>query len=93
MLTWKFTLLLWTPLTVTTTAPFVILRGTVAEIEVSLHAVTVAVIPPKVTVLEPCEDPKPVPVMTTVVPEGPLVGEIDVIVSPMGVACVCAVVE
>lgn len=61
--------LLVTPLTVTTTFPVVAPTGTVATIEVQLQLlIAVAVVPLKVTVLEPCVDPKHIPVMVTDAP-------------------------
>lgn len=61
--------------TVTTTLPEVALAGTVQESELAAQFEQAAAIPLKVTVLEPCEAPKVVPLMTTVVPEVPLVGD------------------
>jgi hypothetical protein len=48
--------------------------GTVAEILVALQLVGVAVLPLKVTVLVPCEEPKFVPAMVTDMPTTPEVG-------------------
>ena len=63
------------PATVTLTvdAPAAML-GTNAVIPLGLQLVIVAVVPLKVTVLLPCGEPKPPPVITTEVPAGPLVG-------------------
>src|SRR5947207_7684063 len=67
----KFTPLLATPPTVTTTLPVVAPPGTDATMLVALQLVVVAVVPLKVTV--PVV-PKLVPVMVTAVPTGPVVG-------------------
>ena len=57
---------------VTEIAPVVAPTGTAAVIEVSLQLeIEVAFVAPKATVLVPCGEPKPVPVMTTDVPTGP----------------------
>jgi hypothetical protein len=71
----KVTLLLGTPLTVTTTGPVVVPTGTGTVIEVSDHAVGVAVMPLKVTVLLPCVAPKPYPGMVMDCPICALEGE------------------
>src|SRR5271155_2797125 len=64
--------LLATLLTVTTTLPVVAPVGTVATIEVALQLpIVVAVVPLNCTVLEPCVDPKFVPVMVTDEPTAP----------------------
>src|SRR5437660_854447 len=67
----KFTPLLATPPTVTTTLPVVAPLGTDATMLVALQLVVLAVVPLKVTV--PVV-PKLVPVMVTAVPTGPVVG-------------------
>jgi hypothetical protein len=76
----KFTPLLATPPTVTTTLPVVAPDGTDVTMLAAPQLVTVAVVPLKVTVLVPCEDPKLVPVMVTAVPAGPEVVDRLVIV-------------
>jgi hypothetical protein len=74
-------LLLATPLTVTTTPPVLAPVGTVATIELAPQLViVVAVVPLKVKVLEPCVEPKFVPVMVTEAPTAPVVGDKLVIV-------------
>jgi hypothetical protein len=74
-------LLLATPLTVTTTPPVVAPVGTVATIELAPQLViVVAVIPLKVNVLDPCGEPKFVPVIVTEAPTAPVVGDRLVIV-------------
>jgi hypothetical protein len=60
--------------TVTTILPVVPL-GTGATIWVLLHVVGVVVIPLNVTVLDPCIEPKFVPVIVTGVPTEPEVGD------------------
>jgi len=72
--------LLDTPLTVTTTLPVVAPVGTFVAIEVLLQLVTVAAVPLNFTVLVPCVVPKFVPVIVTVAPTAPEVGERLVIV-------------
>jgi hypothetical protein len=68
--------LLATVPTVTTTFPVVAPVGTVATIDVVPQLVmVVAVVPLNVTVLEPCVEPKFVPVIATDVPTVPNVGE------------------
>ena len=68
--------LLDTPLTVTTTLPVVAPVGTVATIEVALQLpIVVAVVPLNFTVLEPCVEPKFVPVIVTDAPTAPDVGD------------------
>src|SRR5207253_7786972 len=67
----KFTPLLATPPTVTTTLPVVAPLGTDATMLVALQLVVVAVVPLKVTA--PVV-PKLAPVMVTAVPTGPVVG-------------------
>src|SRR5690242_17539343 len=77
----KFTPLLGTPDTVTTTFPVTASAGTVTPILVALQPEnTVACVPPKLTVLLPWLAPKFVPVIVTVVPTAPLVGDTLVIV-------------
>ena len=73
--------LLATPPTVTVTFPVVAPLGTVATMLVADHDVGVAVTPLNVTVLVPCVAPKFVPVIVTVAPTAPLVGDSDVIVA------------
>src|SRR6266571_3042007 len=68
------TLLLATPPTVTTTLPVVAPVGTRAAILVALQLVGAAAVPLNVTVLDPCNAPKFVPVMVTEVPTAPEVG-------------------
>lgn len=70
----KFTPLLATPRTVTTTLPLVAPLGTGATMLVAFQPVGVAAVPVNVTVLAPCDAPKFVPVIVTGVPTGPLVG-------------------
>ncbi len=64
-----------TPLTVTITLPVVAPAGTAATIEVLLQLLTVAAVPLNLTVLEPCDEPKFVPVIVTDVPALPEVGD------------------
>ena len=78
----KFTPLLATPPTVTTTLPVVAPAGTDVAMLVALQVVTVAAVPLNVTVLVPCEDPKFVPVIVTGVPAGPEVVDRLVIAGP-----------
>ena len=70
----KFTPLLATPPTVTTTLPVVAPAGTVVTMLVALQLVTAAVIPLNFTVLVPCAAPKFTPVIVTAVPTTPEVG-------------------
>lgn len=72
-------------LTTTDTAPSATPLGTVATMLVLLQ-VAVAGIPPKVTVLEPCVVPKPVPAIVTEVPIGPDAGVRLVIAGAVTVA-------
>jgi len=65
--------LLATPPALTTTLPVEAPAGTVAVIEVELHAVVVAVVPLNFTVPVPCE-PKFCPLIVTVVPTVPTFG-------------------
>ncbi len=62
--------------TVTTRGPVVPPEGTLHEMEVSLHELIVAGTLFRVTRLPACVAPKPVPVITTVVPTGPAAGVI-----------------
>jgi len=71
----KFVPLLLFPVVVTTTGPVVATFGTGTAIWELLQLVGVAVVPLKVTVLEPCVRPKVVPVMVTVAPNGPVDGD------------------
>src|SRR3989442_5016178 len=66
--------LLPTPPSVTLTGPLIAAVGTVATICASLQLFTVALVPLKVMVLVPCAAPKPLPLICTWVPAGPLVG-------------------
>jgi len=66
--------LLASPATVTTTFPELAPLGTTAAILVALQLVEVAAVPLKVTVLDPCDEPKFEPVMVTEVPTGPEAG-------------------
>lgn len=77
----KNTPLLATPPTVTRTFP-PSPRGTGTTMAVELQLVGVATIPPKVTVLLPCDAPKFVPVMVTDAPAKPEFGLIPVILGP-----------
>ena len=61
--------------TVTTTFPVVAPVGTVTTMLVAPQLVAVAVVPLNFTVLEPWELPKLVPVIVTVAPIAPVVGE------------------
>jgi hypothetical protein len=63
--------LLATPFTVTTTFPVVAPEGTGTAMLVALQLVGVAALPLNVTELEPCVDPKFVPVIVTEVPTAP----------------------
>src|SRR5690242_9965563 len=79
----KFTPLLGTPDTVTTTLPVLAPAGTVTPILVALQPEnTVACVPPKLTVLLPWLAPKFVPVIVTVVPTAPLVGDTLLMLGP-----------
>src|ERR1700680_1533693 len=71
----KVTPLLATVSTVTITFPVVAPDGTWATIWMALQLVGVAVVPLKVTELEPCVLPKPVPVIVTGSPTAPDVDE------------------
>src|SRR5437763_669022 len=61
--------------TVTTTLPVVAPAGTVATMVVFFQLVAVAVTPLNLTVLPPCEDPNPDPLIVTEAPIAPAVGE------------------
>ena len=75
--------LLGMPDTVTTTFPVLAPVGTVTPMLVALQPENVvAGVPPKVTVLLPWLVPKFVPLIVTVVPTAPLVGDTPVIVGP-----------
>jgi hypothetical protein len=65
--------LLFTPLANTTTFPVVAPLGTVTFIVVAFQLVTVAPVPLKLTVPDPCVDPKLVPVIVTAAPTAPVV--------------------
>jgi len=67
--------LLATPPTVTSTFPVVAPVGTGTLIEVALQFVGIPVVPLKVTVLVPCDEPKLVPVIVTAVPTTPPPGD------------------
>src|SRR5215469_1155343 len=80
--------LLATPLTVTTTFPWVAPDGTVVAILVAPQLVGVAIVPLKLIVLVPCVSPKFMPLMVTEVPTGPLVGLKLAMLGPNGVVTV-----
>jgi hypothetical protein len=67
----KFIPLLFTPLANTTTLPVVALLGTVTTMLVALQLVTVAGVPLKRTVPDPCVETKFPPVIVTAVPTPP----------------------
>jgi len=71
----KFTPLLPTPPTVTTTLPVAAVEGTATVIEPALQLVGVAAVPLNITVLVPWLEPKLLPVIVTLVPAAPLVGD------------------
>jgi hypothetical protein len=72
----KLTPLLFVPPTFTTTLPVVAPVGTVATMDVALQLpMVVAVVPLNFTVLVPCGEPKPDPVIVTDAPTAPDVGE------------------
>jgi hypothetical protein len=81
--------LLDTPLSVTTTLPVVAPLGTGTTTLVALQLVGVPVVPLKVTVLDPCVEPKFVPVIVTEVATGPEVGDRLVTLGPEAAAEVC----
>jgi hypothetical protein len=85
--------LVWAPFTVTTTDPLVVFGGTVTVTDVADQLETWAAMPLKVTLLFPWVAPKPVPLITTVSPTEPRLGDNDEIDRLMGVACACAVLE
>lgn len=72
--------LLDVPFTVTTTFPDVAALGTGTVMPVAVQLVGAAAVPLKLIVLFPCGDPKLTPVIATVVPAGPDVGDIALIV-------------
>ncbi len=78
----KFTPLLATPPTVTTTFPVVAALGTGTTMLVALQPVGVANVPLKATVLDPWLAPKFVPVIVTELPTAPEVGLRLVILGP-----------
>ena len=78
----KFTPLLATLDTVTTMLPVVAPEGTGTVMLVELQAVGAAEVPLNVTVLVPCGEPKPVPVIVTDVPVIPSLGETFEIAGP-----------
>ena len=65
----------------TVTAPVAVPEGTTATICVSFQVVTVSGMLFNVTVLKPCDNPNPVPVIVTDEPIGPAVGETPVTAS------------
>jgi hypothetical protein len=69
----KFVPLLFKPLANTTTLPVVAPPGTVTVMLVALQLVTLAVVPLKLAVPDPCVDPKFVPVIVTAAPTAPVV--------------------
>lgn len=69
-------------ITVTSTVPGDSDAGTVTAMDVSLHAVTVAVVVSNITVPLPCVAPKPDPAMVTEAPASAPAGVIDVMVAP-----------
>ena len=71
----KFTPLLEIPETVTTTFPVAAFCGTATEMLVAVQLVGEADHPPKVTELEPCVEPKFVPVIVMMAPTGPKLGD------------------
>jgi hypothetical protein len=81
VVTVNVTPLLATPPTVTVTLPVVAALGTAAATLVADHDVVAAVTPLNFTELVPFVAPKFVPVIVTVVPVGPLVGDSDAIVA------------
>lgn len=70
------------PPTVTTRGPDVADAGTEVAMDVVVHDIIVAVVPLNLTVLLPWLEPKPVPVIITVVPVFPEVGLTAVTLSP-----------
>jgi hypothetical protein len=79
----KFTPLLATPPTVTTTFPVVAPAGTGTTIPVALQLVGVAAVPLNFTVLVPCVAPKFTPVTVIATPANPEVGFKLVILGPV----------
>ena len=75
VVTVKYTPLLTTPPTITTTLPEVAPLGTGTAIEVSLQLVVVALVPLNATMLETTVGPKLVPVIVTEAPHAPEVGD------------------
>lgn len=75
LVTVKFDPLLETFETVTTTFPVVAPDGTGTMIPAPVQVVGEAVVPLKVTVLDPCVGPKFVPLMLTIVVTGPDEGD------------------
>lgn len=71
----KLTPLLATPPIFTTILPVVAPAGTVATMLVAFQLVAVAVVPLNFTVLVPWEEPKPLPVIVTLAPTAPDVGD------------------
>ena len=69
----KFVPLLFKPLANTSTLPVVAPPGTVTVMLVALQLVTLAVVPLKLAVPDPCVDPKFVPVIVTAAPTAPVV--------------------
>jgi hypothetical protein len=76
--------------TVTTTLPVVAPVGTVTTMLEALQLVAVAVVPLNLTVLEPCEFPKPDPAIVTLAPTAPVLGVRVEIVGPTATT-ICAV--
>src|SRR5438045_1780505 len=72
-----------TPETVTESGPEVALAGTGAMILPPLQLVGAAGIPLKLTLLVPCDAPKPLPLTVTDVPTGPTDGDKPEIVGGM----------
>jgi hypothetical protein len=64
-----------TPFTVTTILPVVAPPGTRATIELALQLVGLAVVPLNFTVLVPCEEPKPLPLIVIDAPTATELGE------------------
>src|SRR5580693_4666452 len=81
-LTVKLLPLLDTPPTLTTTLPEVAPVGTWTDSVVELHETHVTGVPLNVTVLVPCDAPKPLPIISTNVPAGPVWGVITAMLGP-----------
>src|SRR5580700_6273260 len=81
-LTVKLLPLLDTPPTLTTTFPDVAPAGTWTDRVVQLHETHVTEVPLNVTVLVPCDAPKPLPIISTNVPTGPVWGVITAMLGP-----------